>query len=311
MSSYILGRILQLLPVLVLISLIVFLIMHLLPGDPALLMLAGAEGGAIPPERLAELRQQMGLNDPLPVQYWNFFTGALTGDLGNSLRHREPVLDMILDRLGSTIELAVAGIICSMLIGVPLGIIASVRRGGWIDAFCMTLSYLGASVPVYWLGLMLVFVFAFSLGWMPSSGGGSLRHLILPALSLGLINAGLIARLVRSSMIEVLGEDYMRTGRAKGLTPRLLLWRHGIKNAMIPVVTMIGLQFGNMLAGTVVTETVFSRPGVGRMIVNAIIAKDYPLVQGSVLFLAVLYVLVNLAVDIAYAWLDPRIRYGR
>jgi peptide/nickel transport system permease protein len=311
MSSYILGRILQLLPVLVLISLIVFLIMHLLPGDPALLMLAGAEGGAIPPERLAELRQQMGLNDPLPVQYWDFFTGALTGDLGNSLRHREPVLDMILDRLGSTIELAVAGIICSMLIGVPLGIIASVRRGGWIDAFCMTLSYLGASVPVYWLGLMLVFVFAFSLGWMPSSGGGSLRHLILPALSLGLINAGLIARLVRSSMIEVLGEDYMRTGRAKGLTPRLLLWRHGIKNAMIPVVTMIGLQFGNMLAGTVVTETVFSRPGVGRMIVNAIIAKDYPLVQGSVLFLAVLYVLVNLAVDIAYAWLDPRIRYGR
>jgi ABC-type dipeptide/oligopeptide/nickel transport system permease component len=311
MGSYIAGRIVQLLPVLVLISIIVFAIMHLLPGDPALLMLAGAEGGAIGPERLAELREQMGLNEPLLTQYWNFLSGAVVGDLGNSLRHREPVLDMILERLGSTIELAVAGIFCSLLIGVPLGIIASVRQGGWVDAFCMTLSYLGASVPVYWLALMLVFVFAFNLGWFPSSGGGDFDQLVLPALSLGLINAGLIARLVRSSMIEVLGEDYMRTGRAKGLPPRLLLWRHGIKNAMIPVVTMVGLQFGNMLAGTVVTETVFSRPGVGRMIVNAIIAKDYPLVQGSVLFLAVLYVLVNLTVDIAYAWLDPRIRYGR
>ncbi|WP_172122007.1 nickel ABC transporter permease [Devosia sp. 919] len=311
MGTYIVGRIVQLLPVLVLISIIVFAIMHLLPGDPALLMLAGAEGGAIGPERLAELRQQMGLNEPLLTQYWNFLSGALTGDLGNSLRHREPVLDMILDRLGSTMELAVAGIACSLAIGVPLGIVASVRQGGWIDAFCMTLSYLGASVPVYWLALMLVFIFAFNLAWFPSSGGGSLDRLVLPALSLGLINAGLIARLVRSSMIEVLREDYMRTGRAKGLPPRLLLWRHGIKNAMIPVVTMVGLQFGNMLAGTVVTETVFSRPGVGRMVVNAIIAKDYPLVQGSVLFLAVLYVLVNLAVDIAYAWLDPRIHYGR
>jgi len=309
MGSYIASRVAQLVPVLLLISLIVFAIMHLLPGDPALLMLAGAEGGAISPERLAELRQQMGLNDPLAIQYWRFLTGALVGDLGESLRFREPVLEMILDRLGSTVELAVAGLFCSLAIGVPLGILASVRQGGWIDTFCMSLSYLGASVPVYWLALMLVFVFAFTLGWFPSSGGGSLEKLVLPALSLGLINAGLIARLMRSSMLEVLGEDYMRTGRAKGLSPRLLLWRHGIKNAMIPVVTMVGLQFGHMLAGAVVTETVFSRPGVGRLIVNAIIAKDYPLVQGAVLFLAVLYVLVNLAVDLAYAWLDPRIRY--
>lgn len=311
MGSYVAGRILQLPPVLLLISLIVFAIMHLLPGDPALLMLAGAEGGAISPERLAELRQSMGLNEPLPMQYWNFLSGALVGDLGESLRFREPVLDMILSRLGSTIELAVAGLLCSMLIGVPLGIFASVRQGGWIDTICMTVSYLGASLPVYWLGLVLVFFFAFNLGWFPSSGGGSFDRLVLPALSLGLINAGLIARLVRSSMIEVLGEDYIRTGRAKGLPPRLLLWRHGIKNAMIPVVTMVGLQFGNMLAGTVVTETVFSRPGVGRLIVNAIIAQDYPLIQGAVLFLAVLYVLVNLTVDLTYAWLDPRIRYGQ
>ncbi len=309
MGNYVLARLLQLLPVLFLISLIVFGIMHLLPGDPALLMLAGAEGGAISPERLAALRREMGLDDPLPLQFWNFVSGAVVGDLGTSIRFREPVLDMILDRLGSTVELAVAGLLCAMLIGIPLGLIAAVRQGGWIDAFCMSVSYLGASIPVYWLGLMLIFFFALTLGWFPSAGGGSLQALVLPALTLGLISAGLIARLVRSSMIEVLQEDYMRTGQAKGLPTRLLLWRHGLRNALIPVVTMMGLQFGGMLAGTVVTETVFSRPGVGRLIVNAIIAMDYPLVQGAVLFLAVLYVLVNLLVDILYAYLDPRIRY--
>ncbi len=311
MGNFVLSRLVQLIPVLFLISLIVFGIMHALPGDPALLMLAGAEGGAIPPERIAELRRQMGIDDPLPLQYWRFVSGAVVGDLGMSIRFREPVLDMILDRLGSTVELAVAGLLCAMVIGIPLGLIAAVRQGGWIDAFCMTISYLGASIPVYWLGLMLIFFFAITLGWFPSAGGGSLHALALPALTLGLISAGLIARLVRSSMIEVLQEDYMRTGRAKGLTRQLLLWRHGIKNAMIPVVTMLGLQFGNMLAGTVVTETVFSRPGVGRLIVNAILAMDYPLVQGAVMFLAVIYVLVNLGVDILYAYLDPRIRYGR
>ena len=311
MGNFVLARLVQMIPVLFLISLIVFGIMHLLPGDPALLMLAGAEGGAIPPERIAQLRAQMGLDDPVPVQYWRFLTGAMVGDLGESIRFREPVLDMILDRLGSTVELAVAGLICAMLIGIPLGIVAAVREGGWIDAFCMTVSYLGASIPVYWLGLVLIFFFALNLGWFPSAGGESLRALVLPALTLGLISAGIIARLVRSSMIEVLQEDYMRTGRAKGLPRSLLLWRHGIKNAMIPVVTILGLQFGGMLAGTVVTETVFSRPGVGRLIVNAIIAKDYPLVQGAVLFLAMIYVLVNLMVDILYAYLDPRIRYGR
>lgn len=311
MGNFVLARLVQMIPVLFLISLIVFGIMHLLPGDPALLMLAGAEGGAIPPERIAMLRAQMGLDDPVPVQYWRFLTGALVGDLGESIRFREPVLDMILDRLGSTVELAFAGLICAMLIGIPLGIVAAVREGGWIDAFCMTVSYLGASIPVYWLGLVLIFVFAMSLGWFPSAGGESLRALVLPALTLGLISAGIIARLVRSSMIEVLQEDYMRTGRAKGLPRNLLLWRHGIRNAMIPVVTILGLQFGGMLAGTVVTETVFSRPGVGRLIVNAILAKDYPLVQGAVLFLAVIYVMVNLLVDVLYAYLDPRIRYGR
>lgn len=310
-GKYILGRLLQLVPVLFLIALIVFSIMRLLPGDPALLMLQGAEGGMMTPERLEELRESMGLNDPAPVQFLHFVTNALTGDLGNSVRFRAPVTEMIGERIGATMELAVAGLLCSLLIGLPLGMIAAMRQGGWIDAFSMIFSYLGASVPVFWLGLLLVYAFAFGTGWFPSAGSEGWRSLVLPALTLGLINAGLIARLTRSSMVDVLREDYIRTAEAKGVPRALMMRRHALRNAMIPVVTILGLQFGNMLAGTVVTETVFSRPGIGRMIVQAILQKDYPLVQGSVLFLAVTYVLANLAVDIAYTWLDPRMRHGR
>lgn len=309
MGRYLFGRILQLVPVLFLISLIVFSVMHLLPGDPAQLMLAGAEGGSIPPERLEELRQQMGLNEPLAVQYFHFVINALQGDLGRSIRFQVPVTDLIGERFGSTLQLAVAGLVVAIAIGLPLGMVAAARKGGWIDAFCMTLSYIGSSMPVYWLGLLLVLLFSFTLRWFPSAGGSGLQALVLPAVTLGLLSAGVLARLIRSSMLEVGTEDYMRTARAKGLPTRLVILRHGLKNAMIPVLTMIGLQFGALLAGTVVTETVFSRPGLGRLIVNAILSKDYPLVQGSILFLAVVYLLVNLAVDIAYAWLDPRIRF--
>ena len=310
MSLYIAGRLVQLIPVLLLVSLIVFGVMHVLPGDPAMLMLAGAEGGAITPERLAELRDQMGLNEPLYVQYLNFITNAVQGDLGNSIRFQLPVTELIADRFAKTLELAIAGLLVSIAIGLPLGMVAAARKGGWTDTFSMTLSYLGSSMPVYWLGLLLILFFSFELRWFPSAGGEGFRALVLPALTLGLLSAGILARLVRSSMLEVQTEDYMRTARAKGLSTRLVLWRHGLKNAMIPVVTMMGLQFGALLAGTVVTETVFSRPGVGRLVVNAIMAKDYPLVQGTILFLGVVYLTVNLLVDIAYAWLDPRIRYG-
>jgi ABC-type dipeptide/oligopeptide/nickel transport system permease component len=310
MGHYVLGRLMQLVPVLILISLIVFAVMHVLPGDPALLMLAGAEGGAITPERLAELRQQMGLNEPLYVQYLSFVWNAAQGDLGTSIRFQLPVTDLIADRFGKTMELAIAGLAVAIAIGLPLGMVAAARKGGWIDTLCMSLSYVGSSMPVYWLGLLLILFFSFDLRWFPSAGGEGFRALVLPALTLGLLSAGILARLVRSSMLEVQTEDYMRTAHAKGLAPRTVLWRHGLKNAMIPVVTMMGLQFGALLAGTVVTETVFSRPGLGRLIVNAIMAKDYPLVQGTILFLAVLYLTVNLLVDIAYAWLDPRIRYG-
>ena len=310
MGHYVLGRLVQLVPVLVLISLIVFAIMHVLPGDPALLMLAGAEGGAITPERLAELRQQMGLNEPLHVQYLSFVWNAVQGDLGTSIRFQLPVTDLIGDRFGKTMQLAIADLVVAIAIGLPLGMVAAARKGGWIDTFCMSLSYVGSSMPVYWLGLLLILVFSFNLRWFPSAGGEGFRALVLPALTLGLLSAGILARLVRSSMLEVQTEDYMRTAHAKGLSARVALWRHGLKNAMIPVVTMMGLQFGALLAGTVVTETVFSRPGLGRLIVNAIMAKDYPLVQGTILFLAVVYLTVNLLVDITYAWLDPRIRYG-
>jgi peptide/nickel transport system permease protein len=308
MSRYIAGRLLQLVPVLLIISVIVFAIMRVLPGDPAQLMLAGAEGGAVTPERLAELREQMGLNEPAYIQYLRFLGHALIGDFGNSIRFRSPVSELILDRFGSTLSLAIVGLLVAILIGLPLGMIAAIRQNSWIDALSMALAYIGASMPVYWLGLLLILGFSFNLGWFPPAGGG-LHGLVLPSLTLGLVSAGIISRLIRSSLIEVLEEDYIRTGRAKGLSERVLLWRHGLNNALIPVITMAGLQFGAMLAGAVVTETVFSRPGVGRLVVSAILWKDYPLVQGCVLFMAVAYLLVNLLVDIGYAWLDPRIRY--
>ena len=309
MSRYIAGRLLQLVPVLLIISVIVFAIMRVLPGDPAQLMLAGAEGGAVTPQRLEELREQMGLNAPTHVQYLRFVGHALIGDFGNSIRFRSPVSELILDRFGSTLALASVGLAAAILIGLPLGMIAAVRQNSWIDALSMALAYIGASMPVFWLGLLLILGFSFGLGWFPPAGGSGLRALVLPALTLGLVSAGIISRLIRSSLVEVLEEDYIRTGRAKGLSERVLLWRHGLGNALIPVITMAGLQFGAMLAGAVVTETVFSRPGVGRLVVSAILWKDYPLVQGCVLFMAVAYLLVNLLVDISYAWLDPRIRY--
>jgi ABC-type dipeptide/oligopeptide/nickel transport system permease component len=284
--------------------------MHVLPGDPAELMLAGAEGGAITPQRLAELKQEMGLNDPLIVQYGHFLSGAVVGDLGQSVRYRVPVTGLITESFSSTLSLSVAGLLISILIGVPLGMAASLRQNSWLDSFAMGIAYVGASMPIYWVGLVLILLFSFRLGWFPSAGANSFSALVLPALTLGLVSAGMIGRLIRSSMIEVLSEDYIRAARAKGLGERLVLFRHGLKNAMIPVITMLGLQFGAMLAGAVVTEIVFSRPGVGRLVVTAILQKDYPLVQGCVVFLAAVYLLVNLAVDVAYAFVDPRIRYG-
>ena len=309
-ASYLAGRVAQLGVVLLLVSVAVFSIMHALPGDPVQLMLSGAESGSVTPERQEQLREEMGLNDPLHVQYGRFLRGAVMADLGTSVRLRAPVLDLILDRLGSTLALSLGGILFAVIIGVTTGVMAALKQGSWIDGFSRVLAYAGVSLPLFWLGLLLILVFSFWLPWFPPAGSEGLRSLVLPSLSLGLLSAGVIARLTRASLLEVLVEDYVRAAWAKGLPKRIVYLRHALRNAFLPVLTILGLQFGAMLAGAVVTETVFSRPGLGRLVVSAILWKDYPLVQGIVLFMATAYVLVNLLVDVLAAWLDPRIRDG-
>ncbi len=309
MLAYLGRRLAQLIPVLLLISLIVFLILHALPGDPAMLMLAGAEGGAVSAERIAELQEAMGLNDPLPVQYSRFLLGILRGDLGESIRLRTPVTEVILERFAFTIQLSLGGLACALLLGITTGVLSALRPNGWTDVLFSLMAYFGMSMPLFWLGLMLIFLFAFQLKWFPPSGSEGLDRLVLPSLTLGFVSAGAISRLTRSSLMEVLHEDYIRTAQAKGLARHRIVQRHALKNALIPVVTIVGLQFGGMLAGAVVTETVFSRPGLGRLVVQAILWKDYPLAQGIILFMAVLFLSANLLVDISYAWLDPRIRF--
>ncbi len=309
MLAYLGGRLVQLVPILILISLIVFLILHALPGDPAQLMLAGAEGGGVTPERIAELKEAMGLNDPLPVQYGRFLGGLVQGDLGNSIRLRAPVTEIILERFVFTIQLSLGGLFCALVLGLSTGILAALRPNGWTDFLFSVMAYIGMSMPLFWLGLVLIFLFAFQLKWLPASGSEGFDRLILPSVTLGFVAAGSISRLTRSSLMETLQEDYIRTAQAKGMARRGIVQRHALKNAFIPVITIVGLQFGGMLAGAVVTETVFSRPGLGRLVVQAILWKDYPLAQGIILFLALLFLVANLLVDISYAWLDPRIRF--
>ena len=306
MLAYVRGRLIAAVPVVLGVSVAVFLMLHLVPGDPISVMFADSP---LPPEQIAMLRQQLGLDDPLPVQYARFIGKAVQGDLGRSIRTNRPVLQEILNQLPSTIQLTVAAMGVAVLVGMVLGCLAALGRNTWLDGVSMAVALLGVSMPSFWLGLMLIFLFSVALGWLPATGEGGLERLIMPALSLGLFAAAVIARLTRSSMLEVLGQEYVRTARAKGLRERVVVIRHALRNALIPVVTMVGLQAGILLSGAVVTETVFSRQGLGRLIVNGILAKDFPLVQGAVLFTALIYVLVNLAVDLAYAWVDPRIHY--
>ena len=308
MINYTIKRIFEVIPVLLIVSIIVFSVMHLLPGDPTLLMLAGAEGGSIPQERLDELRIIMGLNKPLYEQYYNFISNAISGDLGTSIRLRIPVTELLLQKFPYTIKLSLLGLMIAIFLGVIIGLVAALFKDTWLDHFSMTFSLIGVSMPIYWLGLLLILIFSINLNIFPSSGATGWKSIVLPALTLGFVSAGLISRLLRSSLLEVLNEDYIRTAKGKGLTDKIILIKHALKNAMIPVITILGLQFGNMLAGAVVTETVFSRPGLGRLVVNGILWKDYPLVQGTVLFIACIYVLVNLFVDISYYWFDPRIK---
>ena len=287
MSSYVRTRLTLAIPVLLGVSIAVFAMLRLLPGDPAQIMLAESGASA---ERVAALRQQLGLDDPLPVQYGRFLMGALRGDLGRSILSNRPVTQEIAGQLPSTIELTLAAMAVAIGIGVPLGLLAATHHNGPLDLGAMALALGGVSLPSFWLGVLLILLFSLRLGWLPATGQGGIERLILPAFTLGFGAAAIIARLVRSSVLEVL--------------------RHALKNALIPVVTIIGLQFGALLAGTVVIETVFSRPGVGRMVVNAILVKDFPVAQGAILIIATTYVLANLIVDLLYAWLDPRVRYG-
>jgi peptide/nickel transport system permease protein len=304
MTSYLVRRGWQSLLVLLGVSAVVFLILHL-TGDPALLLL--------PPDATAEditaFRKAMGFDDPVAVQYARFLKGALRGDFGQSVRHGEPALDLVLERLPATFELAGAGLLLALCLAIPAGIISAVRRNTLVDYVSTVVALLGQAMPTFWLGIMLILVFSVRLSWLPSSGRGDLEHLILPAITLGLFTTARITRLTRSGMLEVLGQDYIRTARAKGVSERPVVWKHALKNASIPIVTIVGIELGTLLGGSVITETIFAWPGVGRLSVQAIFNRDYPVVQAAVFLLASTFVMVNFLVDIVYTYLDPRIRF--
>ncbi|SDZ08663.1 peptide/nickel transport system permease protein [Proteiniborus ethanoligenes] len=304
MAKYILRRILLLIPVILGVTFIVYSIMYFTPGDPAQIMLAENA----PKEALEQLREDMGLNDPLIVQYFRYIKNALKGDFGRSYTTKREVFKEIFSRFPATLKLTIAGMILAILIGIPVGIISATKQYSLTDSVSMILALLGVSMPNFWQGLMLILIFSVGFGLLPSSGADSFKHLILPALTLGTSAAAIITRMTRSSMLEVIRQDYIRTARAKGVLEKKVINRHALKNALIPVVTIVGLQFGSLLGGAVLTETVFSWPGVGRFMVEAIRSKDTPTVLGSVIFISVTFSIVNLFVDILYAFIDPRIK---
>lgn len=316
MGAYVLRRIVALIPVLIGISLVAFLLLQLVPGDPALALL----GPMARPENLAELREALGLNEPIVVQYLRWLGRVLQGDLGTSIQLRTPVLPLLLERFANTLILTVAATIIATLIGVAAGMISATRQFSLFDRVSMILALFGNSMPAFWLGLMAILIFSLHLGWFPASGMWPitgernlltlLHHLTLPAVTLGIAAAAVTARITRSSMLEVIRQDYVRTARAKGLRERTVVLGHALQNALLPVLTVVGVQFGFLLGGAVLTETVFSWPGIGLALYNAISMRDFPVVQGGVLLVATAFVLVNLVVDLLYAVIDPRIHYG-
>jgi peptide/nickel transport system permease protein len=306
MARYILRRFAQAIPVLIGITLFTFLMVHLTPGDPVLIFAAGKP---LSPEREEQIREQYGLNKPLWVQYRDYIVDLLHGDLGEGLHDKRPVWDTIREAIGPTVQLTVAGLAVAIAIGVTLGILAAVFHNSWLDSTAMVVALLGVSTPVFYLGLLLLFAFSFQFHFFPATGTGGLQNLVLPALTIGFASSAYLARLVRSSMLEVLRQDYVTTARAKGVRERVVVTSHALKNALIPVVTYFGIQLAGLLTGAVVTEQVFSRPGLGRVAITAIGNRDFPLIQGTVLVTAVVYVLVSLLIDLSYAVIDPRIRY--
>ncbi len=305
MARYLLKRLLLLLPVAWGVSTLVFLLIHLTPGDPVEVMLGET---ALPAAKEA-LRASLRLDRPLPEQYLYFLQGLLTGDLGVSLFSREPVVTTLLKALPATIELAVAGLLVALMIALPLGILAAVKKDSGLDHGSRFAALLGVSIPNFVLGPLLILAFAIELNWLPVSGRGGFDHLILPALTLGMALAGILSRMVRASLLEVLGQEYIRVARAKGLSERQVILRHGLVASLIPVITIVGLQFGVLLSGAIITEIIFAWPGLGRLTLQAIQARDYPLVQGCVLIISFGYVVVNTTTDLLYAYVDPRIRY--
>ena len=304
MSRYVFLRLLFAVPALWLIVTLVFLLVHIVPGDPVQQMLG--EGARA--EDLQQLRHALGLDVPLAKQYAHYLLGVAHGDLGESFRFREPVTRVVLEHYAATLELAVVALLICATISIPSGLLAAQRRATATDRAIGVFTLLGLSVPNFALGPVLILVFSVILGWLPVSGRGGPAHLVLPAITLGAALAAILTRMVRSSAIEELSSDYVRTARAKGLSPAAVLFRHAFRNALIPILTILGLQFGTLLAGAIVTETIFSWPGVGRLAVQAISARDYPLLQGCILLIAVSYVLVNLLTDFIYVLVDPRVR---
>ena len=314
MKRYILQRLLLLVPLLLGISILTFFLIHLAPGDPIATQF-GLNPRGMDPKTIERMRQELGLNDPLPMQYLRYLGHLLQGDMGKSLTTKTAVSQEIFARLPATIQLTLASMLVVLLVAVPLGVVSAVKRGSLLDNLCMGGALLGVSMPSFWFGIMLMLLFSLKLGLLPSTGrgdgtaAGMLKALIMPATTLGTGLMGLVTRMTRSSMLEVLGQDYMRTARAKGLPPWLVLLRHGLRNALIPVITIVGLQFASLLGGAVIIETIFAWPGIGRLAVNAIWRRDYPVIMGTVLMFSVVFVLTNLLVDVMYTLIDPRIRY--
>lgn len=304
MGNFLLRRLLLLIPVLWGVATLVFLLLHFIPGDPIDLMLGDSALGT---DR-ETLRDQLGLNDPLIVQYLRYFGDLLQGDWGTSLFSKKPVFEEILERVPATMELMFGAMVVTILVAMPLGLIAAVKKGTWIDQGAMIFSLLGVSIPNFWLGPMLILLFSIHFDLLPVNERGGLEHLILPALTLGTSLASILARITRSSVVETLQAEYIRTARSKGISELRILFRHALRNALIPIVTVIGLQVGVLLSGAIITEAIFDWPGLGNLLISAINSRNYPLVQGCVLFIAGSYVMVNLVIDLLYAYLDPRIR---
>lgn len=305
MIRYIIARLLSTIPVLVIVSVLVFLMIHLTPGDPVQIMLGESGASA---EQIARVRTQLGLDKPLPVQYGRFIQQLITGEV-RSIRTQQPVVRQFWRLFPNTLQLTLVSLVLAAVVGIVLGVIAATHQHSWLDTLAMAGSFLGVSIPNFWLALVLIYFFAVRLGWLPATGAGSVKQLILPAVVLALQQTALIARLVRAHMVEVLQEEYIKTARAKGLRERSVLMAHALRNAFLPVITLLGLNFGYLLSGTVIVETVFARPGIGRYIVDGILQKDFPLVQGAVLMTATIYLLVNLLTDLSYAVIDPRISH--